>query len=104
MKRFTLATLAILISASSILALSPNANAESREQYCRDHRCDGYNRDRNYNRDSDRNYNRNRNYNRDSDRNYNRDRGSYQRSHDQNHRQRYRYYDRSTHQWRYGYR
>ncbi|MEH2003526.1 MAG: hypothetical protein V7L00_33300 [Nostoc sp.] len=90
MKRFTLATLAVLISASSILALSPNANAESREQYCRDHRCDGYNRDHNYNRDSERNYNR--------------DRGSYQRSHDQNHRQRYRYYDRSAHQWRYGYR
>ena len=32
MKRFTLATLAVLISASSILALSPNANAESRER------------------------------------------------------------------------
>ena len=53
MKRFTLATLAVLLGASSILAISPNANAESREDYCRNHRCDGYNRnsDRHYNRD-----------------------------------------------------
>ena len=80
MKRFTLATLAVLIGASSILALSPNANAESREEYCRHHRCEGNHRygDNNDNR-----------YSRDGDR---------------NHRQRYRYDDRRAHEWRYGYR
>ena len=84
MKRFTLATLAVLLSASSILALSPNANAESHEKYCRDHRCE-------------------RDY-RDSDRNYNRDRGNYHSEQNRHHRERYSYYDGRAHQWRYGYR
>ncbi len=83
-KRFTLATLAVLISAGSILALSPNANAESREQYCRHHRCDRYQRD--------------------GDRHYNRDRGNSYSDRDRSHHQRYRYYDRRAHEWRYGYR
>lgn len=76
MKRFTLATLAVLISASSILALSPNANAEYREDHCRDHRCDGNNRDR----------------------------GNYHSDRERYHHQRYRYYDRSAHEWRNRYR
>ena len=66
---------------SSILALSPNANAESRE-YCKDHHCDGYHRD--------------------GDRNYNRDRGNFNSDQNRNHHQRYSYDRGRSHQWRYG--
>lgn len=78
MKRFTLATLAIIFSAGSTLTFSSNVKAESRQEYCRHHQCNNYNRDRDY---------RNRNY----------------RSRD-NQRQSYRWYDSRNHRWHYGYR
>jgi|GEM_PF-4541265 hypothetical protein len=46
MKNITLALLTVVVGAGSLVALSPNANAESRYEYCRHHRCNNYHYDR----------------------------------------------------------
>ena len=75
MKRFTLVALATLIGTSSVVAFSPSVKAETpREEYCRHHDCG-------------------------RDYRYERDRARYEQ-----HRERYRWYDRRTGEWRYGYR
>jgi Ni/Co efflux regulator RcnB len=87
MKRLSVALLATVVGAGSILAFAPNAQAESRhEEYCEHHWCGRNDHDRDWRRDHDRDWRR------DHDRDWRRDEHAR------------RWYDYKHHVWRYEYR